>query len=144
MENILKYQHMIHKKYEPKYDKLKEMKQSVVKCIYHDLTENALNAMDACNNWNKIFEHPVEFEDYMKCFTKIYKITNNTKLRDFMFHLLHKKIPTNKELLQIKTTKKFDFCEENDSIKHTLYTCKNIFKIWREWIVMLTKSLELA
>ena len=53
------------------------------------------------------------------------KVTISTKLRDFQYRLLHKKIPTNKELCwwKIKSYDMCPWCQELDSIKHMLFEC---------------------
>ena len=52
------------------------------------------------NKWEQLglFERNVTLDDNLRCFPNLYKITNNTKLRDFQFRLLQKKAPTNREL----------------------------------------------
>ena len=73
---------------------------------------------------------------FTNCFMKLYKITNSTKLRDFQYRLLHKKIPSNRELHKwgVKKNDRCELCSEQDSIQHLLYYCDHVIDIWQQWI----------
>ena len=68
-------------------------------------------------------------------------VTLSTKLRDFQYRLLHKRIPTNRELYRwkIKATPNCAQCGELDSIKHALFDCRNSAELWNEYAIYLAK-----
>ena len=118
------------------YDFLLRTKESRTKVIYAKLTNNNLTVVDPYNKWCILFDQQVSLDMYERSFVNLYKITNVTKLRDFQFRLLHKKIPTNKELCwwKIKRNDTCDFCIEKDDIYHTLYGCNRIRNLWIKWM----------
>ena len=86
---------------------------------------------DSYNNWNKLFETELSVVRFEKAYVNISKITISTKLRDFQFRLLHKCIPSNRELhrWKIKTSSKW------------LYTCGIVQDMWGklfDYIAQLT------
>ena len=95
-----------------------------------------LASVDAYNRWCKIFTNKVSLDIFTNCFMKLYKITNSTKLRDFQYRLLHKKIPSNLELHKwgVKKNDRCELCSEQDSIQHLLYYCDHVIDIWQQWI----------
>ena len=63
----------------------------------------------------------------------IYRITNDTKLRNFQFKLLHHILPNNKLLhkMGIKNSALCNFCnQEEDSILHYLWGCPVAKRFW--------------
>ena len=85
--------------------------------------------------WTEVLDRNITLDEYEKSFSNLYIITNNTKLRDFQYCLLHKKIPTNRELFKwkLKLTNVCELCSEADGIEHTMYYCAVIKQIWEEW-----------
>ena len=84
--------------YEYCYENLKARPKLVTKTVYFELTSNALMPANPYNRWCKVFTKHIGLEEFALCFKNLYKITNNTKLCDFQFRLLHKRVPTNKDL----------------------------------------------
>ena len=74
----------------------------------------------------------------------VQQVTNCTKLRDFQYRLLHKKVPTNKELCKWKilTRSQCERCKQEDDIKHTLYTCQRIQNLWESFAMWITQYFE--
>ena len=66
----------------------------------------------------------------------MYKITNVVKLRDFQYRLLHKRVPSKKELFHWKIKKSYQciYCGKLEDIKHLLYSCSYVTEIWQKWI----------
>ena len=123
--------------FQHKYELISEQPVSVskTKLIYNHLIDNPLATVDAFNNWEKVIPNFTSLEEYCKCYNDLYRISNSTKLRDFQYRLLHKKLPSNKELHRwnIKSSPQCEFCRETDSINHLLYECEYIRKVWNEW-----------
>ena len=91
--------------------------------------------------WNKVLEIPLSLEEYHKAFSYIGATTISTKLRDFQFRLLHKRLPSNKELhrWKIKNTDKCEFCDQQDSILHLLFGCIHIKMVWKDLFEYMKK-----
>ena len=71
--------------------------------------------------------------EYRKCFAKLYQVTSITKLRDFQYRLLLKKLPTNECLYKWgkSDTPLCTFCNlEVETIIHLLFQCKFSKRIW--------------
>ena len=81
--------------------------------------------MKSYNNWSKVSHFDVTVKIFVKSFKNVNMLTINTKLRDFQYRLLHKRVPTNRELARwnIKNSSRCELCNEEDNIEHTLYEC---------------------
>ena len=120
--------------YSTKFDKILEC-QKVASVIYHDILNDSKALIPVCNRWRPVLEgEAITINEFTNAFVNCRKVTISTKLRDFQYRLLHKKIPTNKELCKwkMKNSDMCDFCESSDSIQHTLYYCSHMQKIWEE------------
>jgi hypothetical protein len=79
-------------------------------------------------------------------FNDIYRITNDTKLRNFQFKLLHHILPNNKLLhkMGIKNSVLCNFCnQEEDFILHYLWGCPVAKRFWTSFIIWLLSALDL-
>ena len=136
-KNILIQQVRKYEQYEHNFEYLLTKPKNRSKIIYSELTFNSLACVGSYNKWceNILNEANFTLEEYMKCFESLYKVTNVTNLRDFQYRLLHKRIPTNRELKQwgIKQSDICNFCTEEDGIQHTLFKCRHIHEIWMQW-----------
>ena len=112
--------------------------------VYRALTSKPTIAMKSYQSWMKVDFFECTVQDYMRNFTSLYRLTISTKLRDFQYRLLHKRLPSNRELFRwkIKPTEKCDFCQDTDSIEHTLYECNKINSIWTEFAMFICNRYE--
>ena len=94
---------------------------------------NPCQLMPVFDKWQSIFVN-LSYDQFERKFTMLYKITNCSKLRDFQFRLLHKKLPSNKELYRwkLKNSPKCSFCDCKDSILHMLFDCAGITEVWQK------------
>ena len=93
-----------------------------LKYVVNTITSYLMSAL--CRNLPE--EHfPNSFLDWRRNFTRIYQITKDNKLRQFLFKLLHRIIITKKELkkFNIETDDHCNFCPRPDSIMHTFLEC---------------------
>ena len=113
------------------YDKLLTAPKPT-KTLYMRLTANCCAFYDSLNRWNEVLSESIAHERYEKAFVNLQKVTNCTKLRDFQYRLLHKKLPSNRELYRwgIKSSDICTFCEEVDSITHLLFHCNYVKTLW--------------
>jgi hypothetical protein len=76
----------------------------------------------------------------------IYRITNDTKLRNFQFKLLHHILPNNNLLhkIGIKNSALCNFCnQEEDSVLHYLWGCPVGKRFWTSFNIWLSSALDL-
>ena len=76
----------------------------------------------AVKSWKKLFPY---FTDWKRSFKEIYESSRDNKLRQFSFKVLHRIIPTRKELKKYKlvTDDICSLCPNPDSIEHTFLHC---------------------
>ena len=93
------------------------------------------------------WEHKLDTElDGNMLFNDINRITNDTKLRNFQFKLLHHILPNNKLLhkMGIKNSALCNFCnQEEDSILHYLWGCPVAKRFWTSFNNWLSSALDL-
>ena len=79
-------------------------------------------------------------------FNDIYRITNDTKLRNFQFKLLHHILPNNKLLqkLGIKNSALYNFCNQaEDSILHYMWGFPVAKRFWTSFNIWISSDLDL-
>ena len=82
-----------------------------------------MSELTGIKKWRENFSNC--FLDGRSNFNKIYQITQDNKLRQFLFKILHRIIITKKELkrFNIATDDHCNFCHRTDSIMHTFLEC---------------------
>ena len=87
-----------------------------------------------------------------KIYSKPFECSNSSKLRNFQFKLLHRRIATNSFLqkLGIKDTDLCTFCmKETETLTHLFWTCEETCKFWtslEHWLhseKMLSETKEI-
>ena len=71
------------------------------------------------------------------------KCTKSTRLIEFQFRFLHRRITTNEFLhkIGIKDNPKYSFCErEPDKLKHLFWSCPKVASFWNFLMARLTLS----
>ena len=93
------------------------------KNYYKILSGNGITEPTGIKNWKNNF--PDYFTDWEKKFSFIYKSTNDNKLRQFSFRLLHRITTTKKELFKFRLVEDeaCTLCLLPDSIEHTFLDC---------------------
>ena len=93
------------------------------KHYYKLFNECSVSEPTGIKKWKENF--PNCFLDWRSNFNKIYQITKDNKLRQFLFKILHRIIITKKELkkFNIATDDHCNFCHRTDSIMHTFLEC---------------------
>ena len=86
---------------------------------------------------NKWQEYYIDFEQaqasiWSEIFKRAFSTLRDTKLQMFQYRVLHRTIPCNQWLnnLKIKDSATCSFCSEKDDIPHFLLKCKNIEHFW--------------
>ena len=95
----------------------------VVNIITNYLMSALCPNLPELKKWKEHF--PNSFLDWRSSFTKIYQITKDNKLRQFLFKILHRIIITKKELkkFNIASDDHCNLCSRTDSIMHTFLEC---------------------
>ena len=93
------------------------------KHYYKLFNENCIIVPTGVKAWEQLF--PDSFVSWKANFQKIYKITKDNKLRQFLFKLLHRITVTKRELKRFKITvdDQCSLCTSQDSILHTFLDC---------------------
>ena len=118
------------------YSSLLDAKK-LVKYIYQHLSTQKAKKQPYLeryrSKWNNVTDSSLSGSNYLRLFQNLYKITNVTKYRDFQYRLLIGKIYPNTTLVKWKVVDSAicNFCEnEAQDIKHMLYTCPIVTKLW--------------
>ena len=80
-------------------------------------------------------------------FENISLTTNDFKLRNFQYKILHRILPTNKFLVKIgiKESDQCNLCNNvTDSILHYIWLCPIIKVFWQKVIVLLEENFEIS
>ena len=94
------------------------------KYYYKLFNEDCIYVPTGVKAWKQLF--PDSFVSWKANFQKIYKITKDNKLRQFLFKLLHRiTVVTKRELRRFKITAddQCNQCSSQDSILHTFLDC---------------------
>lgn len=105
------------------------------KKMYTMLVEVQLPTCTAFNTWGReveaiTIEGP---EQWTETCTGVYKATRETKLQSFHYKVIHRIIPCNVFLKQIKIkdSEWCRYCDESDTIVHFLFSCQKVRPFWK-------------
>lgn len=97
------------------------------KFTYYLLIRFKSQAITSQRRWNEIFPiNEADLSDYWAdIYKRPYKTARNTKLQAFHFRVVHRFLPCNKFLsnIRIKRTDTCSFCTGEDTTQHFLFTC---------------------
>jgi len=104
------------------------------KHYYQLFNECSVSEPTGIKKWKEKF--PNNFIDWKSNFARIYQITKDNKLRQFLFKILHRVIITKKELkkFNIATDDLCNLCSKTDSIFHTFLECDPSISIYSRTI----------
>ncbi len=112
-----------------------------IKC--HDFYWHLLNDMKhiptSVSSWNE--ELPDMFKDinmdiWKDIFTLAFRTTRETKIQSFQYRLLHRALPCNVWLnnIKVKNSSICSYCDCEDTIQHFLIFCRKAKLFWTSWI----------
>ena len=119
------------------YDRLINSK-NISRMVYAIGIDDERAVLKYCLRWREEGV-VIEWEEYKKCFVRLYDCIKITKLRDFQYRLLLKKIVTNVDLFEwnVVDTKICTWCNrEDETLKHILYDCQFVQPIIN-WFALL-------
>ena len=102
--------------------------------LYNNLLQKQTNEDQARVKWAIEFNSEISKESWGKNHSYTYYLTLSTKLRWFQFRLLSNRIVTNvtRNMWDKEVNPQCTFCEQKkETIKHILYECKEVGKIWK-------------
>lgn len=106
------------------------------KTIYYLLVKFRSQAVTSQIRWNDIFlVDALDLSDYWSdIYKRPYKTARDTKLQAFQFRVVHRFLPCNRFLsnIRIKRTDTCSFCPDEDTIQHFLFTCPTVQAFWKE------------
>lgn len=116
-------------------NEIRDIHSLSAKAAYSLILGQSDHTPTALNTWQRGVEE-VEISDkqmWAQACSGVYKITRETKLQSFHYKILHRIIPCNAYLTQIriKDTIWCPFCDETDTITHFLFTCNKVQPFWR-------------
>lgn len=104
------------------------------KAAYALILEERDHEPTALQTWQRGVEE-MEFTDrerWRRSCSGVYKATRETKLQRFHFKILHRILPCNVYLTQIriKDSDWCPYCDESDTITHFLFSCSKVRPFW--------------
>lgn len=119
----------------------------LTKMVYQQFSHRKLVQAKLASKWQNKIGLNVEVEDMDLAFLQIRELALSTKLRDFQFRFLHRKIFTNKILYQwkISDTDRCSFCQDHyETIEHLFYECQIVKRFWElfsNWYEAMTDTI---
>lgn len=122
------------------------LKQST-KSIYSSLIKYQRTSVTSQKRWAEIFpvDSSKQKEYWAEVYRAPYKSMRDTKLQAFQFRLIHRFVPCNKFLYDIKInrTDTCSFCPGTDTIQHFLFLCPVVQKFWKDLVAWFDRETEL-
>ena len=124
---------------QPNYECLKD-KPRLSHLVYQKLILAHDNLYSKYCQWETEMGWQLQHNDFLKLFQDLYKISNNTKLRDFQYRILTRILPTNIMLHKWKMVEN-DTCywckTSRESYSHFFYKCANVKRRWNDVVKYL-------
>lgn len=82
---------------------------------------------------------------WKEIYTVPYHVTRDTKLQAFQYRLVHRIIPCNKYLtnIRIKNEASCSFCGDTDTLDHFFFTCQDVNGLWDSLTSWLANNVDL-
>jgi hypothetical protein len=117
--------------------------KSLSKEIYNKLSPLEDSEVDSIKGISK-WKSDINFSDV---FCNLYLVTNDLKLKNFQYKLLHRALPTNTFLVKIgiKNSDLCNFCKNaSDSILHYIWLCPVVKLFWNRIKTWLEEIFDMA
>lgn len=117
------------------------------KTLYYSLIKRFNPTVTSQTRWNEMFpRHTEDQEEYWATIYKTpYKAARDTKLQAFHYRIVHRFIPCNKFLCNIKIKRNdvCSFCPEADTIEHFLFYCPLVVHFWKGIITWFDREADI-
>lgn len=117
------------------------------KVLYYALIKSMKPSVTSQRRWNEIFPiDPDNAEEFWaNVYQSPYKAARDTKLHAFHFRVVHRFIPCNSFLknIRIKRDDQCSYCPAADSIQHFLFTCPVVQTFWKQVVSWFSKETRI-
>lgn len=118
----------------------------ITRLVYQDLVHKELSHGLLAAKWSTKIHADISAEDLDTAFSNINLLASNTKLRDFQYRFLHRRIFTNKMLYRwglVDSERCYLCLDEYETIEHLFFDCQVIKRFWTQffsWYECLTDT----
>ena len=115
----------------------KNIQHTTCKDFYWHLINKTEHTPQSKTKWSKLIKSLQDPEEtvWRDIYNMSFKITRETKLQTLQYRIIHRIIPCNEWLfnIKIKDNKTCNFCNEIDDIAHFFIYCKLVKLFWKTW-----------
>lgn len=103
---------------------------------FYWLLINRMKHIPTCKiKWLEHFHklEQVDYDIWERIFKLAFSVTRETKIQSFQYRIIHRIIPCNKWLFNIKirNSDQCNYCSETDDLKHFFIHCEKVKDFWR-------------
>lgn len=117
------------------------------KSIYYILVKLKKQAVTSQSRWKELFptNNPDQHTLWSNIYRNPYKTARDTKLQAFQFRILHRFLPCNKYLKNIRIRREdtCSFCTELNTTEHFLFACPMVRSFWGKITSWLERETDL-
>lgn len=130
-------------------DKTIDVAEASTNRVYRSLVLSKCPTISSQRKWQETFPNLHAGEDPQTFWTKIYKAPfqtiRDTKMQTFQFKLIHRTLPCNKYLhnIRIKETDTCSYCHDQDTIQHFFWSCPLSRTFWQNIISWLSNNVDI-
>lgn len=116
------------------------------KFIYYAIVKLMKPTVTSQVKWNDLFpmERAQAEEYWSEVYKRPYKVARDTKLQAFHFRTVHRFIPCNRFLknIKIKRDDKCSYCPASDTIQHFLYARPLVDSFWKQIVAWFARETD--
>lgn len=104
---------------------------------YNEIVSTKKTLLDLQARWNVKLDTPIEYEQLMESFEKLYELVPDTKMRDFQYRFIHRAIFCAKILHRwglVDSPRCFYCKDEYETIDHLFYDCPITKVFWERFM----------
>lgn len=115
--------------------KLLDISNSSSKNIYKAIVPFKLPTVSSQRKWSEEFPDMTDSRNpgiWKEVYTSPYIAARDTKLQAFQYRLVHRIVPCNKYLanIRIKADSTCSYCDSTDSLQHFFFSCQPVHSLW--------------
>lgn len=128
--------------------KVVQVSETSAKKIYSAILPFKIPTISSKAKWNALYPVDRDEEDYWKdIYTSPYRATKEPKLQAFQYRIIHRTIPCNRYLcnIRIKPSDKCTHCNQDatDTLQHFFFTCVRVRSFWHSVSLWLSAEANL-
>lgn len=129
---------------------LLDVLDSTAKKIHNAILPFKLPAISSQRKWAEEFQDMTEIQNpglWKEIYSSPYHTVRDTKVQAFVYRLVHRIIPCNKYLanIRIKNEATCSFCDSIDSLQHFVFHCQPVRTLWTSlssWLAVNASERE--